>query len=62
MTLAVLLEQLLQTLSGLLPLLLAEWAGDRQARLSQAERSLEVRNAQLACRRPDGIDTAVRML
>jgi hypothetical protein len=62
MDLAALLGQLLQVLSGLLPLLLAELAGSRLARLTQAENSLEVKDAQLACRRPDGIDAAVRML
>ena len=62
MELAALLGQLLQALSGLLPLLLAEIAGSREARCSQLENDLEVKNAQLFCRRPGDIDSAVRML
>lgn len=62
MDLAALLGQLLQALTGLLPLLLADLAGSRAVRLSQLEHDLEVKDAQLACRRPDDIDAAVGML
>ncbi|HVI52902.1 MAG TPA: hypothetical protein VM661_16965 [Candidatus Sulfotelmatobacter sp.] len=62
MALTALLGQLLQALFGLLPLLLADLAGSRRARLIQAENTAEVKNAQLACRHPDTIDAAVRML
>jgi hypothetical protein len=62
MELAALLGQLLQTLTGLLPLLLADYAGSRQARLSQLEHDLKVKDAQLACSRPGDINTAVSLL